>query len=208
MTKTAWSGRIVSVQPRIRLLRSFDQRSHSYLGYNLVIEGLIDGEEGRFSVALSQAAYQKHQFEVGDEVTGEAEPVAEARLETAEYYKASKLKRLRRADGPAGAAPPWQGPAPELDIYRWRGHRRLAARTYTAQCQGCVWGCRMPVEIIVDQWQPGKKRYRLETFCYGPKSCRFYQAGPVRSVPGRQGMVWVEEDWVDEEMTTHRAPDE
>jgi hypothetical protein len=66
----------------------------------------------------------------------------------------------------------------------------------------------MPVEIIVDQWQPGKKRYRLETFCYGPKSCRFYQAGPVRSVPGRQGMVWVEEDWVDEEMTTHRAPDE
>lgn len=30
--KAAWSGRVVSVQPRIRLSRSFDERSHSYLG--------------------------------------------------------------------------------------------------------------------------------------------------------------------------------
>ena len=31
--KIAWSGYIISVQPRIRLLRSFDQRHHSYQGY-------------------------------------------------------------------------------------------------------------------------------------------------------------------------------
>lgn len=39
MGKVQWSGRIASVQPRIRLMRSFDERSHSYLGYVLRIEG-------------------------------------------------------------------------------------------------------------------------------------------------------------------------
>jgi len=40
---------------------------------------------------------------------------------------------------------------------------------------------------------------RFETFCYGPKSCALYRAGPTRKVPGRKGMSWEEEDWVDEE---------
>ena len=56
MAKIEWSGRVVAVQARIRLLRSFDQRSHSYLGYNLTLEGLIGGEAGRFVVALGPAA--------------------------------------------------------------------------------------------------------------------------------------------------------
>jgi len=66
----------------------------------------------------------------------------------------------------------------------------------------------MPVEIIVDQWKPSNKRYRLETFCYGPLSCPSYKAGPTRKVPGRRGMSYEEEDWVDEDATAHRAPDE
>lgn len=68
----------------------------------------------------------------------------------------------------------------------------------------CIWGCRMPVEIIIDHWNPDRRKYRFETFCYGPKSCRFYRAGPTRKVPGRKGMTWEEEDWVDEEATSHR----
>jgi hypothetical protein len=48
----------------------------------------------------------------------------------------------------------------------------------------------------------------METFCYGPKSCSFYKAGPMRKVPGRKGMVWEEEDWVDEDATAHRTMDE
>ncbi len=28
-----------------------------------------------------------------------------------------------------------------------------------------------------------------ESFCYGPKSCRFHKAGPTRTVPGRNGMT-------------------
>jgi hypothetical protein len=66
----------------------------------------------------------------------------------------------------------------------------------------------MPVTMIVDQWQPSQKRYRFETFCYGPKSCQFYQAGPTRTVPGRKGMIWEEEDWIDEDATSHRGEDE
>ena len=52
----------------------------------------------------------------------------------------------------------------------------------------------MAVEMIVDQWNPRQKRYRYETFCYGPKSCRLYKSGPTRKVPGRKGMSWDEED--------------
>jgi hypothetical protein len=72
----------------------------------------------------------------------------------------------------------------------------------------CIWGCRMPVEIIVDHWNPGKCKYRFETFCYGPLSCKFYKVGPNRKVEGRNGMVYVEEDWVDEEAVSHRGMDE
>ena len=66
----------------------------------------------------------------------------------------------------------------------------------------------MAVEMIIDQWNPSEKQYRRETFCYGPKSCPLYKAGPTRKVPGRKGMSWEEEDWVDEDVTAHRAPDE
>lgn len=67
----------------------------------------------------------------------------------------------------------------------------------------CMWGCRMPVEMIIDHWNPGKMKYRFETFCYGPKNCRFYHPGKIRTVPGRKGMVWQEEDWIDEDETSH-----
>ncbi|RJR30026.1 MAG: hypothetical protein C4574_02855, partial [Candidatus Latescibacterota bacterium] len=72
----------------------------------------------------------------------------------------------------------------------------------------CLWGCRMPVDIVVDHWKPDIKQYRFETFCYGPLSCPSYRAGATRKVPGRRGMSWEEEDWVDEEATGHRGPDD
>ena len=66
----------------------------------------------------------------------------------------------------------------------------------------------MPVEIIIDNWNPGKKKYRFETFCYGPLSCKLYKAGPERKVEGRNGQVYVEENWVDEQITDLRDLDE
>ncbi len=71
-----------------------------------------------------------------------------------------------------------------------------------------MWGCWMPVEMIIDQWNPSKRRYRTETFCYGPLFCPFYESGPARKVPGRHGMSYTEEDWVDAEATSHRGPEE
>lgn len=129
-------------------------------------------------------------------------------MESVEFYKVSKLEVVSGAAVDNPDTPPWLGVPPELEVYRQRGHRRLVAKTYDTQCTTCIWGCRMAVEMIIDHWNPSQKRYRYETFCYGPKSCRFYKAGPTRRVPGRKGMSWEEEDWVDEEATRHRDLDE
>jgi hypothetical protein len=208
MIKIRWAGRIVSVQPRIGLTRSFDERYHRYSGYCLFLNGIVGDEEREFSVGIGKVVQAKHQFQAGDEASGEAVPVADPRKERAEFYRASKLRLLVRATATDASPPPWHGVPPDLETYRGRGHRRLAARTYDTRCKSCKWGCRMPVTMIIDQWEPEKKRYRYETFCYGPKSCSFYRPGPTRKVPGRKGMTWEEEDWVDEQATAHRERDE
>lgn len=141
-------------------------------------------------------------------MSGFAEPVANPQLEVAEFYKVTKLKLLDRPVEELRSPPPWLGVPPDLTVYRERGHRRLSARTYETKCLRCIWGCKMPVEMVIDQWKPDMRRYRRETFCYGPKSCQLYAAGPVRKVPGRKGMVWEEADWVDEDATSHRGMDE
>ena len=217
--KVAWSGRIVSVQPRIRLMRSFDERSHSYQGYVLRVEGTIGdepaclcrdrhGRQGEFQIAVGKAAQAKHRFRAGMEASGLAVPVPDPRLETAGFYKASGLKILKDAEDDPPAGLPFHGVPPDLETYRSRGHRRLDTRTYDPKCTTCIWGCQMPVEMIIDHWNPSQKRYRFETFCYGPKSCAFYRSGPTRKVPGRKGMSYTEEDWVDEDATSHRRLDD
>lgn len=207
-TKLSWQGKLVGIQARIRLLRSFDQRNHAYLGYALRIRGSINDEEREFLVGIGKGAQAKHQFRVGDVVSGESTPVADSVTEAVEFYKTSGLRPLERAEKQESEPPPWHGVPPELETYRARGHRRLDARIYEGKCLNCLWGCKMAVEMIIDQWNPSNKKYRYETFCYGPKSCALYRAGPTRKVPGRKGMVWEEEDWVDEDATGHRGIDE
>jgi hypothetical protein len=206
--KIPWNGVLISIQPRIRLGRSFDQRAHTYLGYALTVRGNIGSEAREFLVGVGEGAHAKHQFRVHDIVTGEALPVADPRLETVEFYKVSDLKVTKCEVEEEEQPPPWLGIPPPLLIYRERGHRRLAARTYEEKCTSCMWGCQMAVEMIIDQWNPSKRRYRTEAFCYGPRSCPFYRSGPARKVPGRRGMTYTEEDWIDEEATSHRGPDE
>lgn len=53
----------------------------------------------------------------------------------------------------------------------------------------------------------GPRRHRCEAFCYGPKRCPSYLAGPARQVPGRKGMTYVEEDEIDEDETRGRGPE-
>ena len=135
--KIPWHGVLTSVRPRIRLGRSFDQRSHTYLGYALRVRGNMGSEAREFLVGVGESAQAKHQFQVGATVSGEALPVADPRLEIVEFYKVSNLK--------------------------------VAVRN--------------PVEMIIDQWNPSKRRYRTETFCYGPRSCPLYRSGPARKAP-------------------------
>lgn len=224
MNKLIFTGIIQSIQPRIRLTRSFDESSHSYLGYAIVLRGWTDSEnelfasnhnlnetvrsEQVFSIGIGKVAHEKHQFKTGDAISGECVPVADDRLEPVEYYKVTKLKKTAEGSNSFQTPPPWLAVPPDLETYRERGPRRLAARTYDTKCLACIWGCRMPVEIIIDNWNSGKRMYRFEDFCYGPLSCKFYKAGPNCKVGGRNGMVYVEEDWVDEEMTSHRDLDE
>jgi hypothetical protein len=163
----------------------------------LRINGTCGEKIGNFQIAVGKAAREKHRFRTGLEVSGRAVPVSDPRLETAGFYKTSGIKILKDAEDKPPTGPPFHGVPPDLETYRSRGHRRLDTRTYESKCTTCIWSCRMPVEMIIDQWNPSQKRYRFETFCYGPKSCAFYRAGPPRKVPGRKGMSYTEEDWVD-----------
>ena len=208
MEKVAWAGRIVAVQPRIRLMRSFDQRSHGYHGYVLRIDGTCGDQACEFLIAVGKGAHEKYRFCTGMQLSGFSVPVDDPRLEIANFYKTNGIKIGKESESGSSATPPFQGVSPDLETYRSRGHRRLDTRTYESQCSTCIWGCRMPVEMIVDHWNPSQKRYRFETFCYGPKSCPLYRAGAARKVPGRKGMSYTEEDWVDEDATSHRGPDD
>ncbi len=207
MDKSTLAGKVTSIQPRIRLTRSFDEASHTYLGYAIRIVGTIDDQRTTFSIGIGKAAQAKFNFKVNDIISGECLPVPDPDMEPVDYYKVSKLSKISKGEQ-GSTSTPWELVPPELEVYRERGHRRLAARTYESRCSSCMWGCRMPVEIIIDNWNPrGRRKYRFETFCYGPLSCKLYKAGPNRKVEGRGGMVYVEEDWVDQEMTGHREPD-
>jgi hypothetical protein len=68
--KVSWSGRVVGVQPRIRLLRSFDERYHTYQGYVLRIDGMCGGEAGKWLIAIGEAAQERHRFQAGMQACG------------------------------------------------------------------------------------------------------------------------------------------
>ncbi|MBK9002208.1 MAG: hypothetical protein IPM35_41340 [Myxococcales bacterium] len=116
--KIPWHGTITGVQPRIRLTRSFDQSSHSYLGYVLRVNGTVGGEQREFVVGIGKAAQVKHGFRAGDQVSGESEPVEDARAEIAELYKTAKLKLVNRPVAEASSPPPWLDVPPALEVRR------------------------------------------------------------------------------------------
>ena len=99
-SKLTWKGTVISVQPRIRLQRSFDQRSHTYQGFTLRVMGQIEGKEGTFTLGIGKATQVKHAFRVGDIVQGCCLPVANPDLESAEFYEVSGLRTLQRGGCP------------------------------------------------------------------------------------------------------------
>lgn len=186
--RVSFLGRIAAVKPRIGLHRSYDQVWHSYAGYVLVLE---DGPR----VGIGPGAYRRHRFRIGDTVEGKALPVPDRRTEWAELYRASGLKLLSR--GPEEedrSADNEGGILPALEELRAHGHRRLDPATYERSCVRCPFGAVMPTEVIVDQWDPRRTEWRLETHCYGPHECPRYRAGRRRTARGRRpGMVFIDE---------------
>lgn len=96
MDKLIFSGKITSIQPRIRLTRSFDEASHTYLGYAIRLEGEIDNNQTAFSIGIGKAAHTKHQFKVNDTITGECLPVPDPDMEPADLQAQSHLIRRTR----------------------------------------------------------------------------------------------------------------
>lgn len=197
MDKSSLVGMIISIQPRIRLLRSVDEASLTYLGYEIRLER--DGEKTIVSICISKKSHAKHQFKVNDVISCECLSVPVPDKDIVDYYKVSKLKVIYRGEQGNPSTPrdqwePWVMTPPDLDIYKERGHRRLEARSYAIICSRCIWGCRIPVEIIFDKLNSNsRKKYRFETVCYGPLSCKLYKAGPNR-VENRRDTKYVEED--------------
>ena len=153
MNKILFTGRIISVKARIRLIRSFDEiPTHQYQGYTLILDGEIDGvPRNQFKIAIGPKAHEQHQFRIDDSIRGYAIPVPDAETEWAEFYKVSGLQLIERrhpGDWPPG---PDGGIAPPLEQYRVQGHFRLKQETCRAECVQCPFGLTMPTQIILDQ---------------------------------------------------------
>jgi hypothetical protein len=202
-----WQGRIESVQCRAWVWRyKTDNRTHHHLGFNLWVRGEANGREGRFIVAVSDIQHGAMQFRIGDLFKGTAWPCIKAKHDIADYYRAGGFKVLSRADTqyqPDG--PPFTGLLPPIETFRVRGARMLDAKRWRNQCFSCMWANKSAVEI---EYRFGKvKRYRKETFCYGPRSCPFYDMGSPRQVQYFDTFPSVDDGWMDDLCTELRGED-
>jgi len=205
--KIAWQGVIVSIQPRTTVWRyRLDNRTHYHNGYTIFLDGEAAGIKARFSVAISEKQQQKQVFRIGDEAKGTAWTKMYEVSDYADYYRAGGLKILRRGEQVETTPPPYLIEPPDLATYAWRGARMLSASCYKGKCFQCVYATMSAVEIEYN-WGVSKK-YRFESFCYGPKSCPFYKMGKPRAVPYKDSGSVYDEGWMDDLCTERRGWDD
>jgi len=205
--KIEWSGTILSIQPRTNVWRyKLDNRTHYHNGYNLFLDGEVGGLKVRFSVAISEKQQQKHEFCIGDEVKGTAWTKMYDVSDYADYYRAGGLKVLTRGERSNTKSPPFLIPPPDMETYERRGARMLSRSSYKGKCFQCAWASMSAVEIEYN-WGVSKK-YRFESFCYGPKSCKFYNMGKPRAVPYKDSGTLYDDGWLDDLCTEGRGWDD
>lgn len=223
--KIKWSGIIVSVQPRSSVWRyRLDNRTHSLRGYNIFLEGIIDrdadekterkvsekadgtGEKATFSIAISETQQNKLQFQIGDKVSGTAWTKMYDFSEYADYYRAGALEIMQKGPAVTSSPPPYIMLPPDLATYEWRGARMLSTMCYKKKCFQCIWASMADVTIEYN-WGVSQK-HRYESFCYGPKSCKYYKMGKPRAVPDKQYGSFYDEGWLDDICTENRGEDE
>lgn len=204
-SKLNWQGEIVSIQPRTRVWRYLtDNRTHYLLGYNFFMIGSSGTGKKQFTVAISEKQQLRGLFRIGDVIEGTAWTKKYEEREFADYYRAGSLKLLDRADENLEIVqPPWIMMPPTIQIYEERGARLLSKSLWETKCFQCVWANMANVEI---QWDFDKdiKKYRFESFCYGPKSCKFYKMGRPRSVPYKNRGSAIDDGYLDELCTEGR----
>ncbi len=204
-SKVNWKGRITSIQPRTRVWRYLtDNRTHYHLGYNLFIEGQSNDSKKQFTVAISEKQQLKGLFRIGDLLEGTAWTKKYEEREFADYYRAGSLKLLDRVNETFEViSPPWIMIPPSIQIYEERGARILSKSLWKTKCFKCIWANMANVEI---QWDFDKdiKKYRFETFCYGPKSCKYYKMGRPRVVSYKNRGSALDDGYLDELCTEGR----
>jgi hypothetical protein len=208
-SKIEWSGTIISIQPRTRVWRYITHnRTHYHIGYNLFLDGIANDVAGCFSVAISEAQQKKCVFSIGDEVQGTAWTKLYPEREFADYYRAGSLKHTKRASAFIEKRTPlWRIAPPDMKTYECRGARMLSKSLWKTKCFSCVYASMSNVEII---WDFDKRinKYRFESFCYGPKSCKLYKMGKSRAVPYKGMGSAMDTGWLDEICTEGRDYDE
>ena len=208
-TKVEWEGKIRSIQPRTNVWRYLlDNRTHSHIGYNLFLAGSVDGIDAEFTVAISEKQQQSGRYRIGDILKGTAWTKKYPKWEFADYYRAGALKHIRESKETIDEsnAPPWIMSVPDMQTYEWRGARMLSLSCWKGKCFQCMWANMANVTIEYD-W--GKiQKHRFESFCYGPKTCKFYKMGRPRAVPYKGMGSNYDEGWLDDICTERREDDE
>ena len=202
--KIKWSGEIKSIQPRTRVWRYITHnRTHYHLGYNIFVTSKSGDGITEFSVAISEKQYQKVEFVIGDKVQGTAWTKMHPKREFADYYRAGSFKIIEKNTNPIEIICTWIGRPPKMEVYERRGARMLSKSSWKGKCFTCYWATMSNVEV---QWDFDKdiKRYRFESFCYGPKSCQNYKMGKARSVPYKNRDSALDDGWLDDICTEGR----
>jgi hypothetical protein len=207
--KIEWSGIITSIQPRTRVWRYLtDNRTHYHIGFNLFLDGCAGGVGKQFVVAISEKQQQSGKFGIGHAISGTAWTKQYPEREFADFYRAGALKciNIDKTINPKNP-PPWIMLPPDMATYEWRGARMLSKSQWKGKCFQCIWATMSNVEII---WDFDKKisKYRFESFCYGPKSCKLYKMGKARSVSYKNMGPSLDEGWLDDLCTSNRDWDE
>ena len=78
----------------------------------------------------------------------------------------------------------------------------LARRNWGKQCFTCKWAAMANVAIEYDWGR--RQKYRFESFCYGPRSCPFYDMGAPRAVPYKDCGEDYDQGWMDDICTQNR----
>ena len=207
--KIEWQGVIVSIQPRTRVWRYVtDNRTHYHLGFNVFLDGVADDTKCHFCVAISEKQQLSNIFHIGDAIRGTAWTKQYPEREYADFYRAGSLKRLKVApSSPEPVPPPWIMQPPKMQIYESRGARMLSVSCWKNKCFQCIWASMANVEIAWDI-DRGINKYRFESFCYGPKSCKHYKMGRARAVPYKGRDSALDEGWLDDLCTENRDYDD